>query len=276
MNGFTTVRSRGSSGPVWGELSSDPAYAELRRRAPGVAELLASGRVIKRDQGHAVLALDAASGGPGLLCKFFPERGFGDRLRQRIRLDRPARIHRRLRPLAAVDLPIPTTLGHLAAEGLGSAWFCTLLPGRNLLHWAGEQLPDSGAARLALLSPVIDAMLRLHTSGYRHGDFKWGNVLVDEDTGACYLVDTDDLRVVPPRGVCRGKARDLARFLLDCREAGVPDMEAEALRRRYAEGAGLPVPQVERLVAPLLERLGRRHARRYGEGRRLMPLRDES
>jgi len=267
MSPFIRIRRRSLAGHVRGELSTDSHYAALLAEADRLAALVDRGKVLKRDPEHSVLVIAAAPGTARLLCKFFPEQGLVDRLWQRWGLDRPARMHRRLKRVAGRDLPIPPTLGHVSVTGVGAAWFCPLLPGFSLLHWAGDALPDTLRERAALLLPVVDTMLELHTAGFVHGDFKWGNVLRDGD--ACWLVDVDGLRTVPPGGFCRGKARDLARFLLDCDEAGVPEAEVRALLCRYAELAARPVDEVEARVTPILARLRERHRRRYGEGYRL-------
>jgi len=267
MSAFVRIRQHGPSENVRGELTADPRYAALGAEAGQLATLVGNGELLKRDPTHSVLVVVVTPDTPRLLCKFFPEQSFGDRLRQCWGLDRPARIHRRLKQVAAMDLPIPPSLGHISVKGVGAAWFCPMLPGTGLLHWAGDSLPDTAEQRTALLFPVLDTMGKLHAAGFVHGDFKWGNVLLDGDT--CWLVDVDGLRTVRHDGFCRGKARDLARFLLDCEEAGVPAVEVEALLCRYAELTAHSIAAVKARVGPIHARLKERHRRRYGEGYRL-------
>ena len=259
------VRGRGPG--KRGELSADPRYASLLTAVDRLAALVDDGTALKRDDDHAVLVVTPAAGASPLLCKFFPVRSLLDRLWQRWGLDRPARMHRRLKRVTGSNLPVPPTLGHVSVAGVGAAWFCPLLSGTGLLYWTGDKLPDSPAGRAALLNPVLDTMLELHRAGFVHGDFKWGNVLRDGD--ACWLVDVDGLRAVTVTDFCRGKARDLARFLLDCEEAGVPADEVWALMCRYAALAAHTTATVEARVNPVLARLRERHRRRYGEGYRL-------
>lgn len=264
---FTRFRRQGPTGTIRGEWIADARYGALPDVAQHLKRLASAGEVLKRDPTHEVLVVELQPRAMRLLCKFFPEHTVGDRIRQRWALDRPARMHRRLRRAASLALPLPISLGHVSVAGVGAAWFCPLLPGKSLLHWTGENLPATPEGRAALLLPVVKTMDTLHAAGYVHGDFKWGNVLREGDT--CWLVDVDGVRAVAPTGFCRGKARDLARFLLDCEEAGVPSPEVHALLQHYAELASFSREAVETRVNPILSRLRERHRRRYGEGFRL-------
>ena len=265
MASFHKVRGKG----LYGELGDHAACQWLHEQLNQFAEIVDAAQLLKRDPAHSVLVVAPRQGsGPALLCKFFPTQGVGDSLWQRCRLDRPARIHRRLKTLPDTGLPIPPSLGHVTLSGYGSAWFCPLVAGTNLLHWADDGLPSSEEEQLRLLNPVIDAMLGLHRAGFVHGDFKWGNVLCSLESRACWLVDVDGVRSTGA-GFTSGKVRDLARFLLDCKEAGVAESLVRQLRDRYAQGSGLEREAVAARTDPVVDLLHQRHIRRYGVGYRL-------
>jgi|GEM_PF-3210300 len=262
---FCRLRNRG----LYGELREHDACQWLHGQLAQLPDIVSAGQVLKRDPAHSVRVIESCEGsGPALLCKFFPTLGVGDRLRQRLRLDRPARIHRRLKALPESGLPIPPSLGHITFSGFGSIWLCPLVAGKNLLYWADDGLPGTEQEQLQLLNPVVDAMLDLHRAGFVHGDFKWGNVLYSPQSSTCWLVDVDGV-CATGEGFTAGKLRDLARFLLDCSEAGVAEPAISRLLSRYAEGAGQGRETVAGLTAPLMARLRQRHIQRYGEGYRL-------
>lgn len=271
MATYCRIREKGLSG----ELRDDDRCSWLREQLGHFRQIILTAVLLKQDPAHSVLVVTPAFGdGAALLCKFFPARGFGDRVRQGCGLDRPARMHRRLKKLPDAQLPIPPSLGHISLKGFGSAWFCPLVGGKTFLHWAGQGLPSSEDQQLQLLNPVVDAMLGLHQAGFVHGDFKWGNVLYDSDQNHCWLVDVDGVSPSGP-GFSRGKARDLGRFLLDCEEAGVSETVIPQLLARYACSAALDPGIVRGRTEPVVSLLRQRHSQRYGPGHRLeLPGRD--
>ena len=69
---------------------------------------------------------------------------------------------------------------------------------------------------LTTRSPRDASLAALHGAGYSHGDCKWHNFMIVQDT--CYLVDLERAR----RGAGeRGRARDVGRFAVAAEEYGL-------------------------------------------------------
>lgn len=127
-------------------------------------------------------------------------------------------------------------------------------------------MPAAGEAR-RLMREAGDAMARLHTMGYAHGDCKWSNLLWCGSV--YYFADLEAARKLRPKhfpagSAAAGQLRDLARFVIDAEELGASAEQLESFLASYL--AGTPwkreriVERLRRLLPPIRER----HLRRYG------------
>ncbi len=254
-----------------GELSRDFAGGALLQRIAELPRWLEQGERLKQDPGRAVIRLSPGGALPDLLAKCYMARSWRERLKQWLGLARPALIHRRLRHLPASGSPLCLSLGHVRLLDGTAVWLTPLLEGRSLLYRAGPALPEIPQQQSELLVPVIEAMVALHARGLVHGDFKWANVLVDEAGGRVQLIDPDGVRICPAGTTGPRQIRDLARFLLDCEEAGVtPDIISQ-LTARYCSLRPCEEGTLRRPLERTLNKLRRRHRARYGANHRLLP-----
>jgi tRNA A-37 threonylcarbamoyl transferase component Bud32 len=111
----------------------------------------------------------------------------------------------------------------------------------------------------------------MHEAGMAHGDAKWANVMLREVDGDLAFIDLDSLSRTR-RGWCLEHARDIARFLLDCEEAGCPPVDTHSrFLEDYAEARQLRVKNMDVAVIKVLNRMRLKHEKRYGSGHRLKP-----
>lgn len=176
--------------------------------------------------------------------------------------DRARRVHYNSLLLQGLGIRVPMSLGY-ARGGRWSLqvaeWLADAVP---LLSLAGsEQLAERVAPAVA---DLLAQLARLHRNGLVHGDLKWGNLLLRGDE--CWLVDLDSLARARPG---KGGARDLARFTVDCEEAGAGVEFVRWVQQRYAAERGWTRERVESWMAADYSKISERHRRRYGAGHRL-------
>ncbi|MFO1352862.1 MAG: lipopolysaccharide kinase InaA family protein [Gammaproteobacteria bacterium] len=172
-------------------------------------------------------------------------------------------ISRRLR---VAGVAVPESLGFLCwgdkREGGGSAFFAEALADCRDLHRIAAE-PDYMQALLRrwnLLEALADTLAACHRAGISHGDFKWSNILIDEASGRHWLIDLD---AASGAWLRRGRrmAKDVARFVLNAEEAGLPEQEIQRFIDRYAENRGMSALQVNATMAKPLTKLRARHRR---------------
>lgn len=129
------------------------------------------------------------------------------------------------------------------------------------------QLAADGDDMSQLLAAAGSTLAGWHSKGFAHGDCKWSNWMWCEQRGF-YLVDLEAVQ----RNKSAAQHRDLARFVLNAEDFGVPAAVFEPFLHRYCQGMNCDERQVYADVLPLLRRLRRRHRAKYGErGARLFP-----
>lgn len=139
-----------------------------------------------------------------------------------------------------------------------SGRFCyDFVKGRDFrqLDWASQD----EAMTSALMQQTADVLGLLHARGWIHGDFKFGNLLRGDSDGRIYLLDIEGLR----RSGGRRRARDVARFLLNGLELGVPSSALQVFWQAYRSSqAGLNLSP--RKVKQQVKKLSKRHRQQYG------------
>ncbi|WIO74463.1 lipopolysaccharide kinase InaA family protein [Porticoccaceae bacterium LTM1] len=241
-------------------LSSDSKYFELLKES-----------AIKRDD--AMFSALITVGELKVFCKCFPLQGLKGKLQHWFGKDRARRLHQMTQQLHAAGAPVAESWGYSIEPGR-ALWFSQVLPFKSLLHWCGPALPGDKEQRKTILDSSLAAMVALHRAGFFHGDFKWGNLLFDERNQKIWLVDLDRVKPRSTRQFDKSAARDVARFMLDCEEAGMPKDEYLSIVSSYAERVDESVANIQLLVEPIYNVLKARHDARYGAGFRLSPPAD--
>jgi tRNA A-37 threonylcarbamoyl transferase component Bud32 len=105
--------------------------------------------------------------------------------------------------------------------------------GRNLNHLVLESLENAAPIPEKSIIAAADAVIRLHRSGYIHGDLKWSNfICMGKHFCEIRLSDLGHLRKTFLPGSC---AKDFARFVLAACEYGLPEDFSKLLIERYLD-----------------------------------------
>ncbi|WP_339670048.1 hypothetical protein [Dasania marina] len=121
-------------------------------------------------------------------------------------------------------------------------------------HFDEHNISEKIAGQMALLHGKAHVL---------HGDFKWANILYDESTHRIILVDIDGARKLSASS--KGFCRDVARFILDCEEAGLSHDRVRRVLVVYAEKTGQQYDAVEAGINKYYIRLKQRHDNQYGK-----------
>ncbi|MGL6160847.1 lipopolysaccharide kinase InaA family protein [Microbulbifer sp.] len=175
---------------------------------------------------------------------------------------RAAAVHRTTLRLQQLGVSVPPSLGY--ARGVGhSIQVAQWLEGATpLLSFAGK--PGAGEKLAPAIEGLLAQVAAMHAAGLVHGDLKWGNIL--RRGNETWLVDLDSVSRARPG---RSGARDLARFLVDCEEAGCSADFVHRVQAVYGEQRGWDPARVRRWIAADYRKITERHRRRYGAGHRL-------
>lgn len=161
--------------------------------------------------------------------------------------------------LLAADVAIAPPLGYL--DGPTSCWFFSEAledcPSLNALL-AEDALPNPDA----IAEAVATEAARMHSAGVIHRDFKWGNVLWRLPQTAI-IADLDGSKQ-PGKASVRARARDLGRFIVNGLEVGMDQRWARLLLDVYVAQTMVDNVHLEREASRVVERISRRHAKRYG------------
>lgn len=247
-----------------------PEVAEWLNGNSNYFELLQES-AIKRDD--AMFSALISIGELKVFCKCFPLQGLKGKLQRWLGKDRARRLHQVAQQLHAAGAPVAESWGY-SVGSKRALWFSQVLPFQSLLHWCGSALPGDKEQRMVILDSSLEAMVALHRVGFAHGDFKWGNLLFDEQSQKIWLVDLDRVKLRSTSRFDKSAARDVARFMLDCEEAGMPEDEYLSIVSTYAERVGEAAANIQLLVEPIYHKLKARHDARYGAGFRLSPPAD--
>ena len=121
---------------------------------------------------------------------------------------------------------------------------------------------DSGG----LLEVLARQIAKMHDSKATHGDLKWSNVLVQEETNELWFVDLDASRLYIEIPGPKEVARDLARFVLSGLEAGVEEAIMEKFLNEYAGYRKLSRKSIDGPTKRILKKLKDRHEKKYRDG----------
>ncbi len=115
----------------------------------------------------------------------------------------------------------------------------------------------------ALLADCGHKLAALHEAGWTHGDFKWGNVLVNRSQSSVIFADMDAARSMSRynRSAC---GRDIARFIVNAEDYHVDENLMSHFLSAYANTVGLTERACIKHAQPALEKLRLRHDRKYG------------
>jgi len=188
-------------------------------------------------------------------------------LRVWLHRERAPRVWHIARYLMAAGVPVARPLAYFiqktTLDGRKGYYFSEALLGcRDLRTIAGEPSRfQELMARGDLIEDLATGIAAFHKTGASHGDMKWGNIMIDEARGRFWFIDLDAARHRRFHGRY-AMARDVARFVLNSMEAGLPKDKIEQFIASYALRRNLPLARVSADMAPILRRLQKRHQKK--------------
>lgn len=139
--------------------------------------------------------------------------------------------------------------------------------GKDLRYLIGRDLDKIFSERL-LVEQTAMIMARLHDRAcVLHGDFKWANILLDHKNNKLALVDLDSARKLNAQSKCF--YRDVARFVIDCDEAGLSQDNIDKFIKLYGRFRGKGVSEIHSSISVDYRKFKVRHVKKYGEGFKL-------
>lgn len=134
-------------------------------------------------------------------------------------------------------------------------------------------LQIASLAEILLSFPIFELagkeLANLHRSGYVHGDFKWGNLLVDVRLKRLYITDLDSVRAPLPQHRLAAMAKDIGRFVLNAEEAGLTPSAIADFTDAYFNHLGIThetdLIKLNERYRVVLANLRRRHRKCYPE-----------
>ena len=164
---------------------------------------------------------------------------------------------------AGVMVPPPSAYMVSRQGGqLNSLFICEgLETGKDLRnHYFDDRFESLGGAH-KVMEEAAELAARLHSNGYVHYDLKWANFMVDNN-GSFYLIDLDGTRR-PRFATFRKSCRDVARFLVNAREFGLPESDIRYWLSCYAMKRGVSIAKIEKKMTPYYRKFVRRHRKKY-------------
>lgn len=193
------------------------------------------------------------SGSQLVFCKLYPIKKQVQALAARVGYYKARSIFDLTRRLSDRGVRTPRPIAYFICQSGyrdGSFLFLENLAGATDLRVLGDRgVLDRYFQTAGLMDKCIDLMVDLHAAGYCHRDFKFPNLLWQEDSDQLYLIDFDGTRKLDGRDDVRGRARDLARFTLACHQARLPEITVEMVVDLYQQRTHLDAD----LVTPTAE-----------------------
>ncbi len=228
-----------------------------------VAWMSANAEVIKRDA-HSQVGLLTLNERPCYL-KYYRSKRAAQDLLLRFGRGRGVASFDNALALRRAGLDVPEPLACLRTQQ-GLLLLTEAIPGATDLKQLWLSGPDSDRLK-TMMTTAGETLAGWHGRGFTHGDCKWSNFLVLGERQL--LVDLEGVGRGSPNS--QGARRDLARFVVNAEDMGLPAPPFQAFLERYAAVLGIRAADLPQRIRPRLEALRRRHLARYGErGERLL------
>jgi 3-deoxy-D-manno-octulosonic acid kinase len=202
----------------------------------------------------------------GVIAKKFLGCGLFAYLKIWLKLERAPHLWQMSHLFMAMEIPIARPLGYILA-GRGrwrrqSYFFSEDAGGKRDLLSLAQERPELLASCVAqrLFFRVAFYLARLHNNGYCHGDTKWANIMVDEESGSLLFIDLDGAGPVKsPLG--RRIIKDVSRFVVDMLEHDVPRSEVRQFVKEYSNMRVMNRSLVQGKITPHITKALIRHGR---------------
>ncbi len=169
--------------------------------------------------------------------------------------------------LLDLGIPVPQASGYIIA-GRNPFWrnnffFCAFLADSKNLHAIARSRSDFSAwlTKYQLIERLAQSLGQMHNYGYRHGDTKWGNIMVNESDGSFHWIDLDSANRQKRRNN-RWFDKDVARFAVDIIENRVDDTWLKVFIKNYARTRCVPSEHIEKRIQPFIKKIIKRHRKK--------------
>lgn len=185
--------------------------------AENVDHLISSGSFIvkKNDLSTTVGILKGAAVGLSydVWLKRFNSKSFLDFLVKRIFGSRAKRLYSVSRKLHEQGLPVPKPIAHREASFTAKDTFFISEIIENARSVADIFIKDGFTEPRKIARQLAETIAKWHAAGAVHGDLKWSNIMLQEDTAGSrfFLVDLDQTKLYSTPNM-KGVMKDLARF----------------------------------------------------------------
>ncbi|MGI9284892.1 MAG: lipopolysaccharide kinase InaA family protein [Pseudomonadales bacterium] len=198
-----------------------------------------------------------------IFCKYYLQKQFAEKLYDGFtRSSRAQRAHERICKMQELGVSTPDSLGYLRSQSR-SYLFLQVIDGFNdLRHYQESPDTHNQLPLHTLIDKTLEQLVRMHNNGYCHGDFKWPNILLNESSGEIMVIDFDGVRYQPSRKLPQSYIKDVARFLVSCKEGGLADEHVDYVLKTYAQMRELRVETIEHAIKPRYEEIIQKHARK--------------
>ncbi|WP_435547848.1 lipopolysaccharide kinase InaA family protein [Desulfobacterium sp. N47] len=221
---------------------------------------------IKKDKNITVNLLPLS--GEMIIAKRFVSNILLFRIKTLLKKERTQRLWDITHCFKVLDIPVALPLAYIIeSKGLwqiNSYFYSQYLSDTISLIDLSKNINDfSGWLENKKIIPRFAKILsKIHNNGFCHGDTKWVNILVNENSGDFWLIDLDGAhRSKSKSGACMLK--DLARFIVDMIETGLAEKFIKDFLVVYCNARGLNKELVQKELNPHITKILERHRKKY-------------
>lgn len=218
-------------------------------------------KILKRDKGITVWLLHTDK--KDIVVKIFESKTFIQQLKTKVRRGKAFHLWEMSLALKELNIPTPKPLGFLTErkrlKNSRNYFFCEALTQHKTLYLIAELHPNFEEwLTKCLLYDITKSLAMMHSNGISHGDTKWKNIIVDEETNKFWWIDLDSTRF--RRGfINRWFLKDLARFVVECKEKKLSESFAEKFINLYAKLRNINPEELKKLIEPYEMKIFNRH-----------------
>ncbi len=224
-----------------------------------------SQKCIKRDKNITIKLLQI--NGQHVIVKRFSSKNLLYHLKVWTGKERVFRLFDMSHHFIALGIPIAKPMGY-ALEGCGiwrtvSYFYSQYLKGKSDLKNLSHTMRDfpEWMQNKKIIIRFADILATLHNNGFYHGDTKWKNIMVDQETGELWLIDLDGATTAN-YPMSKAMCKDVSRFIVDIIEYPLPKQLIEEFRNQYCKRRNLKRNLVKEKIEPVIQKIIKRHQKR--------------
>ena len=127
------------------------------------------------------------------------------------------------------------------------------------------QAEKTGSELVDIFFLIGKQLAMLHALNLQHGDFKWGNILIDINHNQVIIIDLDAVKPAARKA----KARDIARFLVNGEESTITELANPTFIKGYtslnAQGDQAPLKEAAYIKSKIVQKHRKKYPQRYSK-----------